>query len=88
MSLRVPCESCGGCGLRPLTVHQTAIVRAVGYDWSPSVEIAARLTGVTKVRPTLCNNLTALFRAGVLQRRALVGRSYEWRVNSEIKQAA
>lgn len=95
MSIRVPCELCGGCGRRPLTVHQSEIVAAIriaGRDrdgWCTSSDVSSSLTGEVKVRTSLCNSLVALYRAGVLERRPLAGRVYEWRVNSEaLTQAA
>lgn len=80
MSLRVPCELCGGCGKRPLTQSQSATVAAVGADWTTSSEVAARLTGADRVSTTLVNQLAALATAGVLERRPWAGRKYQWRI--------
>lgn len=76
------CERCHGTGRRDLTRTERDVVASVGKDWSPTDEIGVRLKAIQgyETRPTaLANRLARLLALGLVQRRALDGRSYEWR---------
>ncbi len=84
---RVQCHHCRGSGLRDLTVRdltvvERATIQAVGREWNATALIRERLRDIqgydTKV-PALCNRLVDLHSLELVERRALDGKSYEWR---------
>lgn len=83
MSHLVQCELCRGTGRRRLTVQQAATVAVIGPEWTTTAQIAEALGTSAPRLTTLCNRLTALTGAGVLERRAWSGRNYQWRVSQQ-----
>jgi hypothetical protein len=79
---RVPCEACQGCGQRDLTIVERDTIQAVGPEWTSTLAIRLRLREIqgydTKI-PALNGRLTGLLVIRVVERRAIDGKSYEWR---------
>ena len=78
-----PCEHCMGTGRREPTLTERWTLMAVSRQWALTKDISTRLKAIqgfpTKI-PALCNRLVDLHKRGLLERRAVTGKSFEWRL--------
>lgn len=82
---RICCECCGGTGFRELTQTEQITALAVSSTWSSTFDILERLNRVQTTgklsMPALCNRLVRLVDLGIVERRRVTRREYEWRLN-------
>lgn len=79
--MRVPCESCSGCGDRELADHEAETIRAIGEGWRTTAAIAPMITTPPNIKnPALCNRLSKLEDMGLVRRRPVDGKHFEWSV--------
>ncbi len=87
--MRVPCESCGGCGDRELSNHEADTLAAISDGWRLTAEIAPLITVPPDIKlPALANRLVKLEKMGLAQRRAVDGSHFEWRATQQAKARA
>lgn len=85
----VRCETCSGSGERKLSVTELDTYNAVGPDWCTAAEIGKRIRYPRNIpHPALCNRLVRLERLGLVERRPLTGKVYEWRIKAQSRRAA
>ncbi len=77
--MKVPCEACCGSGNRELSIHEVATIDAIGDGWSMTTEIAPRISVPKNIKLTALNNrLVRLESMGLVKRRAVNGKRFEW----------
>lgn len=87
--MKAPCDACCGSGERDLTLHERETIAAIGDGWRSTSEIAPLITTPIGIRmPALCNRLARLAEIGLIQRRAVDGKRFEWRRIQQAKAGA